>query len=186
MLDSKNLTKYFGFTTDEVKLLCDKYDMDFDSVKEWYNGYLLNGLHMYNPNSVYESMIDHQLDSYWKNTSAFATINTYITRNYQGLKEDVITMLSGGKVKVDVETFQNDLSIIESKDEVLTALIHLGYLGYNEKKKSVYIPNFEVAKAYQSALKKTGWSKVETSIARCEDLLDATVEHVFIVPNPHK
>ena len=176
MLDSKNLTKYFGFTTDEVKVLCDKYDMDFEAVKEWYNGYLINGLHMYNPNSVYESMIDHRLDSYWKNTSAFATINTYITRNYHGLKEDVITMLSGGKVKVDVDTFQNDLSIIESKDEVLTALIHLGYLGYNEKRKSAYIPNFEVAKAYQSALKKTGWSKVETSIARCEDLLEATVE----------
>ena len=94
MIKSKPLTKYFGFTEEEVKELCIRFDMDFESVKEWYNGYLIDGLHMYNPNSVYRSMVEHDLDSYWKNTSAFDTINTFITMNYEGLKEDILDIIT--------------------------------------------------------------------------------------------
>ncbi|MDD6824821.1 MAG: AAA family ATPase, partial [Oscillospiraceae bacterium] len=115
MTDSKELTPYFGFTEEETKELCRKYDMNFDSVREWYNGYLINGKHMYNPNSVYQAMIDHKLESYWKNTSSFGNINRFITMNFDGLKEDVMRMLAGEKVFVDPETFQNDLSVIESE-----------------------------------------------------------------------
>lgn len=154
MISSKQLTPYFGFTEDEVKALCTEYSMDYASVREWYNGYLIDGYHMYNPNSVYQAMVDHSLESYWKNTSSFGTINEYINRDYKGLKEDVLHMLSGGRVRVDTRTFKNDLSIINSKDEALTALIHLGYLGYNKERGQAFIPNFEVAKAYQYALKK--------------------------------
>jgi len=96
-------------------------------------------------------MISGDLDSYWKNTSAFDTINTYITLNFEGLKEDVLTMLEGGRVSVNVNTFKNDLSVIGSKDEALTALIHLGYLGYDGTRKVAYIPNYEVGLAYQAA-----------------------------------
>jgi hypothetical protein len=134
MLDSAELTTYFGFTEAEVDMLCEKYSMNKESVKEWYNGYLINGRNMYNPNSVYMAMSRHKLESYWKNTSAFDTINTFITLNFDGLKEDVMTMLSGGKVRVNTEKFKNDLSVINSKDDALTALIHLGYLGYEEER----------------------------------------------------
>ena len=176
MLDSKNLTPFFGFTETEVRSLCHAYHMDFESVKKWYDGYRINGIHIYNPNSVIQAMEERSLKSYWKNTSAFDTINTYITRNYPGLKDDILTMLSGGSVRVDTGTFQNDLSIIESKDDALTALIHLGYLGYEEKSRKAFIPNFEVATAYQAALKKSGWTEVAKAISRCDDLLDATIE----------
>ena len=175
MLESSELTTYFGFTEGEVEKLCREYSMDFASVKEWYNGYRINGEHMYNPNSVYLAMVKGKLNSYWKNTSAFSTINRFIMINYDGLKDDVLEMLSGGKVPVDVETFQNDLSIIESKDDALTALIHLGYLGYDAEEKEAYIPNFEVAKAYQAALKGCGWKEVAKAIARCDELLRATI-----------
>lgn len=152
MLESYNLTQYFGFTEKEVQELCRKYDMDYDTVKEWYDGYLISGKHMYNPNSVYRAMVNHKLDSYWKNTSAFDTINKYITLNYDGLKDDILTMLSGRNVEVNTSTFKNDLSLIGSKDEALTALIHLGYLGYDSDLYEAYIPNYEVGLAYQAAL----------------------------------
>ena len=176
MLNSRNLTRYFGFTEEEVRSLCNTYHMNFESVRQWYDGYLINGIHMYNPNSVYQAMVDQSLESYWRDTSAFDSLNQYITLNYDGLKEDILTMLGGQKVDVDTETFQNDLSVIDSKDEVLTALIHLGYLGYDREDMQAYIPNYEVAKAYQSALKKSGWSKVAEAISQCDILLRETLK----------
>ena len=175
MLKSKPITKYFGFTEEEVKELCDKYDMDFDTAKTWYNGYLIDGIHMYNPNSVSLAMKKQDFDSYWKNTSSFESINTFITMNYEGLKDDVLTMLSGGKVPVNTDTFGNDLFEISSKDEALTALIHLGYLAYDAEEGSAYIPNYEVAKAYQAALNKGNWKDIAKSISRCDELLRATI-----------
>lgn len=130
MIDSYPITRFFGFTEDEVKQLCEQFQLDMDNTKAWYNGYLINGLHMYNPNSVSMAIERHRFDSYWKNTSSFASINTFITMNYDGLKDDIMTMLSDGMVYVNTDTFQNDFVSISSKDEALTALIHLGYLGY--------------------------------------------------------
>ena len=175
MLKSKPITKYFGFTEKEVKDLCDKYDMDFETTKTWYNGYLIDGIHMYNPNSVSLAMKKQDFDSYWKNTSSFESINTFITMNYEGLKDDILTMLSGGKVPVITDTFGNDLFEISSKDEALTALIHLGYLAYDAEEESVFIPNYEVAKAYQAALNKGSWKEIAKSISKCDELLRATI-----------
>lgn len=160
MISSTPLTEYFGFTEKEVKILCEKYDMDFESVKEWYNGYLIDGIHMYNPNSVYYAIARRKLDSYWKNTSAFGTINTFITMNYEGLKDDIMQMLSGERVYVNVNTFQNDLSIISSKDEALTALIHLGYLAYDAENCEAFIPNFEVADTAIRQINDKGYTGV--------------------------
>ena len=175
MIKSKPITQYYGFTEDEVKDLCKQYDMDFDSMKAWYNGYLIDGLHMYNPNSVSMALNNQDFDSYWKNTSSFASINTFITMNYEGLKDDIMTMLSDGKVYVNPDSFQNDFSTVASKDDALTALIHLGYLGYDRDDQSAYIPNYEVKKAYQAALSTGSWKEVAKSISRCDELLRATI-----------
>ena len=176
MLDSYPITEYFGFTEEEVRSLCREYDMDFESTKAWYNGYLIDGVHMYNPNSVSMAMDRHKFDSYWKNTSSFASINTFITMNYAGLKDDVMTMLAGGKVRVNTNTFQNDFSTVASKDDVLTALIHLGYLGYDADRKSAFIPNYEVATAFEAALQTGEWKEVAKAISTCDELLDETID----------
>ena len=167
MLDTYPITEFYGFTEEEVKNLCETYDMDFDTVKAWYNGYLINETHMYNPNSVAMALDRQIYDSYWKNTSSFASINTFITMNYAGLKDDIMTMLTGGMVMVETDAFQNDLFEIHSKDDAITALIHLGYLGYDADRKSAYIPNYEVAKAFQMALRTGEWSEISKAISRC-------------------
>lgn len=176
MLKSKPITEYYGFTEDEVKNLCKQYDMDFDSTKAWYNGYLIDGMHMYNPNSVSMAMDRQDFDSYWKNTSSFASINTFITMNYAGLKDDIMAMLAGGMVRVNTNTFKNDFSTIASKDDALTALIHLGYLGYDSDRKKAFIPNYEVATAFEAALQTGEWSDIARAISTCDELLDETIE----------
>ena len=176
MLDSYPIAEYYGFTEEEVRGLCREYDMDFKSAKAWYNGYLIDGVHMYNPNSVSMAMDRHKFDSYWKNTSSFASLNTFITMNYEGLKDDVMTMLAGGRVRVNTNTFQNDFSTVASKDEALTALIHLGYLGYDADRKSAYIPNYEVATAFEAALQTGEWKEIAKAISICDELLDETID----------
>ena len=176
MLDSAELTPYFGFTGDEVGKLCQTYGMEFESVKKWYDGYLISGLHMYNPNSVYEAMTRHMLDSYWRNTSAFDTINDYIALNFDGLKEDVLKLLDHEKVRVDTNGFKNDLSIINSKDDALTALIHLGYLGYDKERSAAFMPNYEVSTAFEAALATGNWTEIARTISRCDELMWATID----------
>ena len=176
MTDSAEFTTYFGFTEKEVEKLCEKFNMNNDSVKEWYNGYLINGQHMYNPNSVYNAMTRHSLESYWKNTSAFGTINKFITLNFGNLKEDVLRMLAGEKISVNTGKFRNDLSVINSKDDALTALIHLGYLGYDNERRKAFIPNYEVATAFHLALETGNWSEIADTLSRCDEILWATID----------
>ena len=176
MLKSSPITKYYGFTEDEVTGLCKRFDMDFDSMKAWYNGYLIDGIHMYNPNSVSMAIERNDFDSYWRNTSSFASINTFISMNYAELKDDIMKMLVGGKVMVNPNTFQNDFSTIASKDDALTALIHLGYLGYDADRKSAYVPNYEVATAFELALQTGGWKEIAKAISICDELLFETID----------
>lgn len=175
MINSKNLTKFYGFTEEEVKKLCEKFNMNFDSVHKWYNGYRINGMHMYNPNSVYQCMLDGSLESYWKNTSSYSTINDFITLNFDGLKDDVLKMMIGEGVPVKVNSFQNDLTIIRNKDEALTALIHLGYLGYDADLEEAYIPNYEVETAFESAIETGSWTEVAKSLNVSRRALNAII-----------
>ncbi len=177
MLNSRPISEYFGFTEYEVKELCKEYAMDYECMKNWYDGYLIDDIHVSNPNSVVTAIRKHSYDSYWKNTSAFESINNYITLNFDGLKDDVVNMLSGNKVTVNTESFSNDLNAISSKDEALAALLHLGYLAYEKagEEELAYIPNYEVKKAYQAALQKGCWAEIAKSVSACNALLKATI-----------
>ena len=85
-------------------------------------------------------------------------------------------MLEGGKVSVITDKFQNDLSVINSRDDALTALIHLGYLGYDNKRRKAFIPNFEVATAFHLALETGKWSDIADTLTRCDEILWATID----------
>lgn len=176
MIDSKELTSYFGFTQTEVEELSSEYNMSLDSVKEWYNGYIISGERMYNPNSVYQAMLNHNLEPYWKNTSSFTWINKFIAMNFEGLREDILAMLNGEEINVDVSSFKNDLSEIGTKDEVFTALIHLGYLGYRSDRGTAFIPNYEIKSAFKTVLSDSkAWGNISRLISSCDDLLKATI-----------
>ena len=96
--------------------------------------------------------------------------------NYDGLKDDIIRMLSGEHVYVNTLKFQNDMRIVRSRNDVLTVLIHLGYLAYDGNAQECYIPNKEVADEMNNAIKATSWHLLAESIQNSRALLKATID----------
>ncbi len=159
MLQADELAPYIGFTEEEVKELCGEYGRDFDKVKKWYDGYLLNGYQVYNPKAVVSVMTKGRFRSYWSETGSYEVIVPLICMNYDGLKNAIIEMLSGSEVKVDTATFKNDPAKIQNRDDVLTYLIHLGYLGYNEDTEMAFVPNEEIRQELITAVKSSNYDK---------------------------
>lgn len=153
MTDPKRLAEYVGFTENEVEKLCQTYDMDFEEAKRWYDGYRFKQIeHVYNPKSIIDAMTEKEFHSYWVNTETYEALKMYIEMNYDGLKDDVINMLGSGTCKLNPRRFQNDMTSFESKDDVFTLLVHLGYLAYDEEKQEISIPNMEVAQEFRNAI----------------------------------
>ena len=177
MVSPRKMASYFGFTKDEVRSLAEKYDMDFDEFIKWYDGYEIGPeLSMFNPNSVMQAIDSGYCSSFWASTGAYDAVANYIQMNYEGLKDDIILMLAGGRCKVNPTKFQNDMSIIRSKDDVLTVLIHLGYLSYDCQKSECYIPNKEVGGEMVNAVEDNNWAGVVTALKASEQLLQDTLD----------
>lgn len=177
MIDPGDMASFFGFTKSEVKTLAEKHGFDFDELEKWYDGYQIGGeCSMFNPNSVMQALRKKWCSSYWAATGAYEAVASYIRMNFDGLKDDVVFLLSGGRVKVNTTKFQNDVSIIQSKDDVLTVLIHLGYLSYDRVCRECHVPNWEVAGELTNAVEDTGWEPVIKALEQSERLLQATLD----------
>lgn len=176
MVTPGRLAGYFGFTKSEVLALCEKHSMDYGEFEKWYDGYQLGSEpSIFNPNSVMKAIDNDWCTSYWASTAAYDTVSHYIQMNYEGLKDDVIKMLSGGRCKVDPTGFQNDMSVIRSKSDVFTVLIHLGYLSFDRVKSECYIPNYEVSGEMVNAVKNNHWNIVADALDKSEQLLQAVL-----------
>ena len=161
MTNPARLADYVGFTESEVKSLCDAYNMDFSEAARWYDGYAFRTVqHIYSPNSIVKAMLRGEYENYWTSTVAYESLKSYISMNFDGLKDAIISMLAGSRCRVDISTFENDMTSFKYKDDVLTMLVHLGYLAYDYYTKEVYIPNEEVRSAFFSAVKGTDWTPV--------------------------
>ena len=176
MVEPGNMAQFFGFTKEEVQALAAKHGMDFDELEKWYDGYLIGPQpSMFNPNSVMQAVMRGRCRSFWASTGAFDAVAGYINMNFDGLKEDIIEMLAGERVFVDPTGFQNDLSEVHSRDDVLTVLIHLGYLSYDWQRDECFIPNHEVAGEMANAVKSVRWTIIANALEQSRNLLDATL-----------
>ena len=177
MTDPKALAKYVGFTDSEVMKLCEEWDMDYDRMRRMYDGYSFSGVqHVYCPNSVVNALLDRKYKCYWTQTSSYEMVRTYISLDYQGLKGDIVAMLAGARSGVDVYTFENDMKNVRSRNDVLTVLIHLGYLAYDEDREEAYVPNEEVRSALQRVITDASWEPVIRAITASDRLLKALLK----------
>lgn len=176
MTNQRELAEFTGFTEDEVKKLCIQYDMPYEKMKQWYDGYELKGIHIYNPRSVVMSLLGHDFDSYWTKTETYEALKKYIQLDMYNLKAFIIRLISGESVRINPDKFQNDMTTLESADDVLTLLVHLGYLTYDFYNQMVTIPNQEVQKEFINCIEDGGWETVMDAIRSSDELLMATLD----------
>jgi len=203
MFDEYSMTapmqmSYFaGFTEEEVQELCIRYGRDYKTVKEWYDGYILSDIvppdpnhellkkhgqspsakkySIFNPLSVVKAMRSGIFNNYWNETETYEALKQYIDWNFEGLKEDItILMKKGNRIKVDITGYQNDMTTFHSKDDILTMLIHLGYLGYQSDTKEIFIPNNEVLEVFKSSTANRDWAVTFKALENSQKLLEAT------------
>jgi hypothetical protein len=149
--------------------------MDYDEVSAWYDGYRLRGnTAIYSPRSVVASLLSGFLDNYWNKTETYEALRVYIEMNYNGLKDTIIELMAGGRKKINDRGFANDMVTFADADDVLTLLIHLGYLGFDEETKEVFIPNKEVYDEFATSVRNIGWDSVEKALKASDDLMKAT------------
>lgn len=176
MTEPGRIGEYIGFTEAEVRHLCDKDDVSFRDMEKWYDGYFLKKTgHIYCPNSVMEAIENDDFQSYWSKTETYESLKLYIEMNFDGLKDKVIRMLAGERCLIDVSTFKNDMTTMDSSDDVLTLLVHLGYLAYDSERREAFIPNLEVRESFESAIKNGKFSETAKAISESDELIRATI-----------
>ena len=176
MLESEPFQKYTGFTGEEVMELCNEYGIDFESMKSWYDGYELDGTELYCPRSVLMAIEKKRFSNYWTQTETYEALAKYITMNYDGLHETIEKLLAGQEQPVDTRTFSNDMVTFANKDDILTLLIHLGYLGYRSDRKTSYIPNKEIYDEFVTSMTAKGlWKETIDAVLKSKKLLADTL-----------
>lgn len=181
MLGAEELAPYVGFTEVEVGDLCERFGANLLDCKAWYDGYRVAGTHgseieAYCPRSVVRSVETGNFRSYWNETETFEALKRYIDLDLDGLHEKVVELIAGGRVAVDTQTYANDMTTLNTADDVLTLLVHLGYLTYDASTGEVLVPNREVMGVFASSVSVGGgWGEVSRSIAESERLLDALI-----------
>lgn len=180
MLSPEPYEKYFGFTEDEItEIVKSPYcSLTHEDLKTWYEGYKLNKVDIYNPNSVASAVSDKKCKSYWSGTSSNKEVVRLINMNFDGIKNDILNLIAGAKIMFDYETFQNDMVSIENKDQLFSLLVCLGYLGCEEKGdgstcRLAYVPNREIRSALSSIVRKQSWYTSSSIIERSETLFGA-------------
>lgn len=177
MIKPRDFGEYVGFTEQEVIDLCTESGTDFDTMKQWYDGYSFKGVgSVYNPNSVIKAIRFHEFDSYWVQTSAAEGLMEYISKDYNGLTKTIAELIGGVEVKVNTMGFANDLVTFRSRDDVLTLLIHLGYLAYDSEKQTVRIPNEEIKLEFQKSIREINHSETIRRLEESDKLFLDTIE----------
>jgi hypothetical protein len=161
---------------DEVRELCDKNHADFERMKAWYDGYDFTRVgSVYNPNSVMTALRRKTYRSYWTKTSAADNLLEYIRLDYAGLSRTVAELLGGVEVKVDTDGFSNDLVTFRNRDDGLTLLIHLGYLAYDLDSETARIPNEEIRREFQKAIREVDRTETIARVAASVKVIEDAV-----------
>ena len=180
------LAEYTGFTEEEVRELCEKYGRDFQTMRDWYDGYEVSGavppreseaprFSLYAPLSVAKAVSSGKIDNYWGGTETYEALAAHIRRNFDGLREKVALLMDGARVPVGLGTYQNDMTSFKRADDVLAMLVHLGYLGWDDRERAAFVPNREVLQIFRESTEDPDWEPTFEAYERSKELVLATL-----------
>ena len=172
MMYPREFSRFTGFTEDEVMALCNRYGRSVEEFRAWYGGYIVSGIipiekraeyyqgnnighriGIFRPQSVVEALSTGQIMNYWSEAETNESLSEYVRKDCDGLKEAVDLLMDGERLRIDISTRQNDMITFRGKDDVLSFLIHFGYLGYDDENREAFIPNREALDEFRSSLK---------------------------------
>ena len=175
MTDPGVFAPFIGFTDEEVKELCSEHAVDYEECKLWYDGYSFDSIgSIYNPGSVVQCIQSNKFKTYWTQTGTYELLETYIKIN-DAIYTDIMALLSNEKKRIDISKFSNNLTSFKNNDDVLTVLIHLGYLGYSENTQEVFIPNYELYTEFSKIVLGENWTVIHRAIHKSNKLLKDTL-----------
>lgn len=177
MEDPREMAEYTGFTYEETKNLCEKKGADLDELSQWYDGYSFRKCkHIFSPRSIVTAIKSGYCADYWNKTETYESLREYISMNFDGLRDSIIKLMAGERQVVDTGSFQNDMTTFNNKNDVMTLLIHLGYLGYDMEAGEVFIPNREIMMEFITATtSENPWHEVTASVLESKKLIEATL-----------
>lgn len=180
ILSPEEFAPYVGFTEKEVQELCREKNRDYLEMKAWYDGYQIENVgSVYNPNSVMKAIRRRKFQSYWVQTSAAESLLTYIDMDEEGLQEDVARLIGGEEIEVQTEGFENDFQTFRDKNDVLTLMIHLGYLTYSKDEEGTEwarIPNEEIRREFNRLLRRSKHHELIRLVRESDELLKKTID----------
>ena len=181
MVAPDDMADYMGFTQAEVADLCRHWNVDLRECEAWYDGYRLQGIRgneveAYSPRSVVRAMTTGRFGSYWNMTESYEALKRYINMDMDGLHGKIVELMAGARIRTNVNTYVNDMTTFATADDVLTLLVHLGYLGYDSVTGETFIPNREVLGEFANSVESgDGWGEIVRSIRGSESLLEALI-----------
>lgn len=177
MLDPGEFQSYVGFTEGDVRKLCQEYHLDFEEAKRWYDGYSFDSIpSIYNPYSIMKAVVLKKIKSYWRMSSAADALEDYIAGDYDGLFQAVLELLGGSEIPVDTDGFNNDVNSIRNRDDMLTLLIHLGYLAYDGEEGTVRIPNEEIRMEFAKSIREVKSGEAVMRLRESRQLMQDTIQ----------
>ena len=156
--------EYFGFTDQEVREMLQYYGLSgqYDTVKEWYDGYRFGNMDVYCPWDVicYCGRLrlnpKAQPEAYWSNTSSNAVIRHFLEIARSTTKQEIERLISGESIVKAVRQELTYKEMYDSPDNIWSVLFTTGYLtrrGDAEGMKlRLAIPNKEIRMIFEEQI----------------------------------
>ncbi len=164
---NNDLSTCFGFTYDEVKKICEDYQLEdrLEELKEWYDGYKFGETEIYNPWSILnylKSCISREAcptRAYWINTSSNDIIHKLVTEGSYDTHQQLEELVNGGKIIAPVHEDITYRNIDVNSEHIWSFLLFTGYLKPVSLKvedcmlyAEMVIPNLEVSTIYRRTI----------------------------------
>ncbi len=156
--------EYFGFTDPEIDLICELGDLnqEREEIRDWYDGYQIRNIHLYNPWSIVKYVSDREFKPYWVNTSNNFIVKKLIAGADIDVKQSFEQLIQGQSIIVDIDEHSVLPGVEGDETEALWSfLLFSGYLKVmgvenigTKARCLVGIPNLEIKYLYQDQLSK--------------------------------